>query len=214
MTPRVSQSFTVFPAWDTRVEGSVRAAGHSMNGVVFGWITLIASNLVHAVSSRVARARACGSESVTRACLPACVFVQATYFALMGSLGAVSTGLLQCMRAVVVFMISSVLFCSRQESQCFTGYRCGGQACARGSRLCIICAVCTCGGRRAASTAVVLAGVMVYCWGKAAVAYHKHDEPSAGGTLMVTLMGAAERMRARLLGRPSYLPVASRQQQQ
>jgi drug/metabolite transporter (DMT)-like permease len=43
-----------------------------------------------------------------------------TYFNLVGRTGAVSTGVIQALRAVFVFGLSSVLFCSTQTSQCFT----------------------------------------------------------------------------------------------
>lgn len=42
-----------------------------------------------------------------------------TYFLMLGSSGAVTTGIMQSLRAVCVFAISSVLYCSHQESQCF-----------------------------------------------------------------------------------------------
>lgn len=38
---------------------------------------------------------------------------------MLGSSGAVTTGIMQSLRAVCVFAISSVLYCSHQESQCF-----------------------------------------------------------------------------------------------
>jgi len=46
-----------------------------------------------------------------------------TYFFLVGQTGAVSTGIIQALRAVSVFAISSLLFCDIQESQCFNGYK-------------------------------------------------------------------------------------------
>ena len=60
-----------------------------------------------------------------------------TYFQLMGTVGAVSTGILQSLRsgnyfernhsifdrAVSVFVISSILFCNQHEEQCFNGYK-------------------------------------------------------------------------------------------
>lgn len=42
-----------------------------------------------------------------------------TYFLMLSSSGAVTTGIMQSLRAVCVFAISSVLYCSHQESQCF-----------------------------------------------------------------------------------------------
>eukprot|EP01114_Cavostelium_apophysatum_P020640 TRINITY_DN6975_c0_g1_i1.p1 TRINITY_DN6975_c0_g1~~TRINITY_DN6975_c0_g1_i1.p1 ORF type:complete len:343 (+),score=23.41 TRINITY_DN6975_c0_g1_i1:254-1282(+) len=46
-----------------------------------------------------------------------------TYFRLMGSVGAVSTGILQALRAVSVFFISAVLFCDKHSNQCFNKYK-------------------------------------------------------------------------------------------
>jgi hypothetical protein len=58
------------------------------------------------------------------------------YFELMGSVGAVSTGILQSLRlrlclccflinkrAVSVFVISALLFCDRHSVQCFNEYK-------------------------------------------------------------------------------------------
>lgn len=44
----------------------------------------------------------------------------ATYFELLGSTGAVATGVIQALRAVGVFLLSHFLFCERDEAQCFT----------------------------------------------------------------------------------------------
>jgi len=44
---------------------------------------------------------------------------QYSYFNLLGSLGAVGAGVLLSIQAVLVFVISSLLFCSVQSSQCF-----------------------------------------------------------------------------------------------
>lgn len=65
-----------------------------------------------------------------------------TYFMLLGSSGAVTTGIMQSLRAVCVFIISSVLYCSQQESQCFDT-------------------------KRGVATLIVVSGVMFYSWAKA-----------------------------------------------
>ena len=43
-----------------------------------------------------------------------------TYYQLMYSLGAIAAGIMQSARAVGVFIIAGFIFCSYQESQCFT----------------------------------------------------------------------------------------------
>ena len=42
-----------------------------------------------------------------------------TYFMMLEASGAVTTGIMQSLRAVCVFLLSSILYCSYQESQCF-----------------------------------------------------------------------------------------------
>ncbi|KAJ3288679.1 hypothetical protein HK104_008035 [Borealophlyctis nickersoniae] len=44
----------------------------------------------------------------------------ATYFELLEKSGAVATGVLQALRAVMVFGLSHVIFCGRDKAQCFT----------------------------------------------------------------------------------------------
>ncbi|CAK0865183.1 unnamed protein product [Prorocentrum cordatum] len=44
----------------------------------------------------------------------------ATFFYLLTSIGAVSTGLLKSLQAVAVFCLSHLLYCGRDPSQCFT----------------------------------------------------------------------------------------------
>lgn len=65
-----------------------------------------------------------------------------TYFMLLGASGAVTTGIMQSLRAVCVFVISSLLYCSQQESQCFDT-------------------------KRGVATLIVVSGVMFYSWAKA-----------------------------------------------
>lgn len=42
------------------------------------------------------------------------------YFAIVGEVGSVTAGVLQALRAVVVFLVSAVLYCSLHSEQCFT----------------------------------------------------------------------------------------------
>ncbi|KAJ3187131.1 hypothetical protein HDU85_007169 [Gaertneriomyces sp. JEL0708] len=44
----------------------------------------------------------------------------ATYFELLESTGAVATGVLQALRAAIVFGLSHIFFCTRDSAQCFT----------------------------------------------------------------------------------------------
>ena len=46
-----------------------------------------------------------------------------TYFIMLDKMGAVTTGVLQSLRAVSVFAASAVLFCEQQESQCYNTHR-------------------------------------------------------------------------------------------
>ncbi|EQC41341.1 hypothetical protein SDRG_01315 [Saprolegnia diclina VS20] len=64
-----------------------------------------------------------------------------TYFMMLGSCGAVTTGIMQSLRAVCVFALSSLLYCSHQESQCFDA-------------------------KRGVATCVVVLGVLFYSYAK------------------------------------------------
>ncbi|ETW03412.1 hypothetical protein H310_04879 [Aphanomyces invadans] len=64
-----------------------------------------------------------------------------TYFMMLGACGAVTTGIMQSLRAVCVFGLSSMLYCSHQESQCFDA-------------------------KRGIATLFVVAGVLFYSWAK------------------------------------------------
>jgi len=80
------------PNWNMLVTEKVAAVGGSETVIMLGLFLMIVSNLAHAI----------------------------TYFQLLSSSGAVSTGLLQSIRAVAVFGISSLLYCGKQKSQCYT----------------------------------------------------------------------------------------------
>lgn len=45
------------------------------------------------------------------------------YFKIIGSSGAVTTGVLQALRAIAVFVLSSILFCSTDSNQCMNMYK-------------------------------------------------------------------------------------------
>ncbi|KAF0691879.1 Aste57867_16963 [Aphanomyces stellatus] len=64
-----------------------------------------------------------------------------TYFMMLGACGAVTTGIMQSLRAVCVFGLSSMLYCSHQQSQCFDA-------------------------KRGIATMFVVAGVLYYSWAK------------------------------------------------
>ncbi|KAI9101083.1 hypothetical protein DFS34DRAFT_591985 [Phlyctochytrium arcticum] len=65
-----------------------------------------------------------------------------TYFQLLERTGAVATGVLQALRAVMVFALSHVFFCQEDERQCFTA-------------------------RKGVATVVVVLGVLGYSFAKA-----------------------------------------------
>jgi hypothetical protein len=48
------------------------------------------------------------------------VATQVAYFRVMGSIGAVTAGVLNGLRAVLGFLSSAYLFCGVQESQCLS----------------------------------------------------------------------------------------------
>ena len=60
---------------------------------------------------------------------------------MLGSLGAVTTGVMQSLRAVLVFALSSIAFCSQQQSQCYDT-------------------------KRGMATLIVVVGVLYYSWAK------------------------------------------------
>lgn len=98
------------------VAARIDSAGRLSLGAVAGWYcVVVASNAGHALA----------------------------YYRLMGQTDSVTTGLMASLRAVGVFIVSALLFCAQQESQCLTM-------------------------PRAAAAALVVAGVMVYSAGKKA----------------------------------------------
>jgi hypothetical protein len=46
-----------------------------------------------------------------------------TFFRLVGMVGAVSTGIIQALRAVSVFVLSAVLYCRTSSNQCFDAFK-------------------------------------------------------------------------------------------
>lgn len=80
------------PRWNELVSDNIKARGGNLHVIFFSFVWLVISQLAHAL----------------------------TYFMLLGSVGAISTGILQSLRAILVFAFSSLLFCEVQESQCYT----------------------------------------------------------------------------------------------
>lgn len=80
------------PSWDSVYAAPVAKAGGASSSILAGYVVITVSSLAHSVS----------------------------YFGLLGRVGAVSVGVLQSLRAVAVFLLSAVLFCASQESQCLS----------------------------------------------------------------------------------------------
>lgn len=109
----VYMTFYVFPNWNEIVMTPIKEAQGDSSTIVLGLLLYTISQLAHGF----------------------------TYFMMLRSIGAVSTGVMQSLRAVLVFALSSMVFCSRQESQCFDL-------------------------RRGISTMFVVVGVLYYSWAK------------------------------------------------
>jgi drug/metabolite transporter (DMT)-like permease len=109
----VYQIIFVLPEWHELVTKPIAEANGSTSNILTALIGYTLSQLAHGL----------------------------TYFMMLGSSGAVTTGIMQSLRAVCVFAISSVLYCSHQESQCFDT-------------------------RRGIATLIVVSGVMFYSWAK------------------------------------------------
>jgi len=87
--------FWTLPNFGSVVVDKVAENGGSWPVIVFVYIILILSAFGHSV----------------------------TFYHLMGSIGAVSTGILQSLRAVSVFAMSALFFCDSHENQCFNQYK-------------------------------------------------------------------------------------------
>ena len=109
----VYQSIFVLPSWDVLVTQPIADASGNTAQIVVALAAYTLSQLAHGL----------------------------TYFVMLGSSGAVTTGIMQSLRAVCVFIISSMLYCSQQESQCFDI-------------------------KRGVATMIVVSGVMFYSWAK------------------------------------------------
>jgi drug/metabolite transporter (DMT)-like permease len=109
----IYQSIFVLPEWDALVTKPIVEATGNTTHIVAALVVYTLSQLAHGL----------------------------TYFVMLGSSGAVTTGIMQSLRAVCVFVISSMLYCSRQESQCFDT-------------------------KRGVATLIVVSGVMFYSWAK------------------------------------------------
>lgn len=109
----VYQSVVVLPEWDALVTRPIAEAHGNTSHILLALVAYTLSQLAHGL----------------------------TYFVMLESSGAVTTGIMQSLRAVCVFVISSLLYCSQQESQCFDT-------------------------KRGVATLVVVSGVMFYSWAK------------------------------------------------
>ncbi|KAK1942382.1 hypothetical protein P3T76_005881 [Phytophthora citrophthora] len=109
----VYQTLFVLPLWDALVTKPIAEANGNTMYIVSALVVYTLSQLAHGL----------------------------TYFVMLGSSGAVTTGIMQSLRAVCVFVISSMLYCSQQESQCFDT-------------------------KRGVATLIVVSGVMFYSWAK------------------------------------------------
>lgn len=109
----IYQSIFVLPEWDALVTQSIVEANGNTTFIVSALVAYTLSQLAHGL----------------------------TYFVMLGSCGAVTTGIMQSLRAVCVFVISSMLYCSQQESQCFDT-------------------------KRGVAALIVVSGVMFYSWAK------------------------------------------------
>lgn len=87
--------FYTIPNFQSLVTANVEAKNGSWGVIIFVYFVLVISGFLHSV----------------------------TFFRLIGSVGSVATGILQSLRAVSVFGISAVLFCSEHENQCFNVYK-------------------------------------------------------------------------------------------
>ncbi|GAB9463526.1 hypothetical protein Gpo141_00000982 [Globisporangium polare] len=129
----VYQSIFVLPEWHELVTKPIAEANGSTTNILTALVGYTLSQLAHGL----------------------------TYFLMLGSSGAVTTGIMQSLRAVCVFAISSVLYCSHQESQCFDT-------------------------RRGIATLIVVSGVMFYSWAKSQA---KVAVPSAAATKQKMVAG-------------------------
>ncbi|CCI49825.1 unnamed protein product [Albugo candida] len=109
----VYQIVFVLPSWDSLITQPVTESHGSTLSIIVALFAYTMSQLVHGF----------------------------TYFMMLETSGAVTTGIMQSLRAVCVFLLSSILYCSYQESQCFDT-------------------------KRGVATLIVVSGVMFYSWAK------------------------------------------------
>jgi drug/metabolite transporter (DMT)-like permease len=80
------------PNFETLVLDEVREADGNWTWIICTYLALVLSGFLHSL----------------------------TYFRLLGSVGSVSTGILNSLRAISVFGMSALLFCNNHPNQCFT----------------------------------------------------------------------------------------------
>lgn len=98
------------PHWQEYVVDPMAAVGGDTTIVTLCLLGFMFTRMAHNVYARQA-----GVRVVPDACVS-----QILYFQLISSSGAVSTGLIQAVRAITVFGLSSVMFCHSHPTQCFT----------------------------------------------------------------------------------------------
>ena len=101
------------PQWHKLVTVPVAAAGGNLGTILFSMSILVVSSCGHMVA----------------------------FFWIVKNSGAVSVGVMKSLQAVGTFVVSALLFCERQQSQCFTP-------------------------ERGVATMLVSVGVVVYSWSK------------------------------------------------
>lgn len=85
----------VFTPFGTELANAMTVQGTSLLGALPAWSLLVVANGGHAWA----------------------------FFQMLGSIGAVSSGMLKALQTVTVFTFSAVFFCSYEASQCFTPMR-------------------------------------------------------------------------------------------
>ncbi len=93
-----------------------------------------------------------------------------SHFQLLGSIGSVTTGVMNSIRAISVFGISAIFFCSSDHKQCYTL-------------------------AKLLSTCVVIAGILIYSYGKSrllVVSKEETMEKRSKPSMRVTLSTISE----------------------
>ena len=108
--------FVTVPRWHELVEVPVEVAGGSKYVIIITYAIMMISQMLHTVSHSCYRntCAPCG-----RGVMPIVhQSTQIAFFRILGTVGAVATGIMSGLRAVSVFFVSAMMFCAYQESQC------------------------------------------------------------------------------------------------